>query len=69
MEAWKVSSRRVALCLALAALSAAPFSAEAQGRRRPSGPVVVELFTAQGCASCPQASPAPIQARGCSRWQ
>lgn len=57
LDAWKVVSRRAALCLALAAFLAAPLAAEAQGRPpRPPQPAVVELFTAQGCAACPQAN-------------
>jgi hypothetical protein len=52
------ATRIVAVCLGLCALLAAPAGADAQSRSRraPIRPVVVELFTAQGCASCPQAN-------------
>ncbi|MBM3613273.1 MAG: DUF1223 domain-containing protein, partial [Alphaproteobacteria bacterium] len=42
-------SHRLALFLALCGAAAAPDAARAQA------PVVVELFTAQGCAACPPA--------------
>ncbi len=42
---------RIALCLTLALSAAGPiFAQDGQG-----GPVVVELFTSQGCSSCPPA--------------
>ena len=47
-----VRASAVALALAAAALRAAPAAAAAP----PRAPVVVELFTAQGCTACPQAN-------------
>lgn len=52
----RLASRRAwAALLAAAILLPVPGSA-ADGPKRSGPPVVVELFTAQGCASCPQAN-------------
>ena len=46
----------LSLVLACAALVAAPVGAHVRPRHRlPTRPVLVELFTAQGCEGCPQA--------------
>jgi len=46
--------RRIALILLL--LLAAPFGASKAVARPSAAPVVVELFTAQGCSDCPEAN-------------
>jgi hypothetical protein len=55
----RVASRLAALSLGLVAallVSAPNVQAQSRARRASARPVVVELFTAQGCAACPQAN-------------
>ncbi len=49
---WMLFRRFLTLCTVLAVAAALPFAGAQAGGKRP---VVVELYTSQGCASCPPA--------------
>lgn len=53
---WIIAGAAVAACAVGAGSSAQPSATRAAPRTAPSEPVVVELFTAQGCAGCPEAN-------------
>lgn len=58
MKAWRVSGGREAAgaAMVLALLSGMAAPAQARPRSAAKAPVVVELYTAQGCTACPQAN-------------
>ena len=53
---WIIPAAAGLAALAAATSSAQPAAPHGPGRETPVEPVVVELFTAQGCAGCPEAN-------------
>lgn len=55
-RAWVIPAAVVAAAVVTAGSSAQPAPTRAHLRAGPTEPVIVELFTAQGCAGCPEAN-------------